>query len=168
MRHVIDTESISANVLKSATQKNASRLPCSSRNEGSGYIAVLLCSRAVTESETADMISYYLQVEGSGLIAIHENAQTLGSLLSFEPVDILVPQYMVYCNTKTQYIVPAFYAGNKIGHSCRVQNAQQIPSKKSRLPKRASGIRFVGIYCTKHSNVTVPVQSPGARTALTE
>lgn len=76
MRHVIDTESISANVLKPA-------------NEGSGYIAVLLCSRAVTESETADIISYYLQVEGSGLIAIHENAQTLGSLLSFEPVDIL-------------------------------------------------------------------------------
>ena len=49
----------------------------------------MLCSRAVTESETAVIIAYYLQVEGSGLIAIHENAQTLGSLLSFEPVDIL-------------------------------------------------------------------------------
>jgi hypothetical protein len=92
MRHVIDTESISANVLKPA-------------NEGSGYIAVLLCSRAVTESETADMISYYLQVEGSGLIAIHENAQTLGSLLSFEPVDILyhniwyiaIPKHNILC-----------------------------------------------------------------------
>ena len=105
MRHVIDTESISANVMKSAAQKNASRLPCSSRNEGSGYIAVLLCSRAVTESETAVIIAYYLQVEGSGLIAIHENAQTLGSLLSFEPVDILyyniwyiaIPKHNILC-----------------------------------------------------------------------
>ena len=44
----------------------------------------------------------------------------------------------------------------------------RIDVVKSRLPKKASGIRFVGIYCTKHSNVTVPVQSPGARTALTE
>lgn len=59
----------------------------------------------MTESETADMISYYLQVEGSGLIAIHENAQTLGSLLSFEPVDILhhniwyiaIPKHNILC-----------------------------------------------------------------------
>ena len=46
---------------------------------------------------------------------------------------------MVYCNTKTQYIVSAFYAGNKIGHSCRVQNAQQIPSKK---PPTQKGKRY--------------------------
>jgi hypothetical protein len=59
----------------------------------------------VTESETAVIIAYYLQVEGSGLIAIHENAQTLGSLLSFEPVDILyyniwyiaIPKHNILC-----------------------------------------------------------------------
>lgn len=167
MRHVIDTESISANVLKSAAQKNASRLPCSTRNEGSGYIAVLLCSRAVTESETADIISYYLQVEGSGLIAIHENAQTLGSLLSFEPVDILYHNIWQITRLK-HYILCLLFASETRYPPAVMFRTSTTHQTKSRLPKRASGIRFVGIYCTKHSNVTVPVQSPGARTALTE
>ena len=74
---------------------------------------------------------------------------------------------MVYCKTTTQYIVSAFYAGNKMGPSGRVQNVQQMLAK-SRLPKRASGISLGKPYCIAHSNVTVPVQLPGARTALTE
>lgn len=94
---------------------------------------------SVTESETADIISYYLQVEGSGLIAIHENAQTLGSLLSFEPVDILyhniwyiaIPKHNILCllfMPETRYPPAVMF---------RTSTTHQT---KSRLPKRASGI----------------------------
>ena len=46
---------------------------------------------------------------------------------------------MANYKTKTLHIVFVFYAGNKIGHSCRVQNAQQIPSKK---PLTQKGKRY--------------------------
>ena len=67
---------------------------------------------------------------------------------------------MVYCNTKTQYIVSAFYAGNKIGHSCRVQNAQQIPSKK---PPTQKGKRYKICWHLLHQAFKRHCASPVAR-----